>query len=243
MPTSSTSSGTSSVVVVSGPARPKKKERARRSLFVWSSRDGTRTFCTPFARDASWEHRDAQGVRIQESGVPGADRGMYAAKTFRPGDKICSYTGELVSTVELNSRYGDFTAPYGLQIDGHFDGQYHIDAAGVRGLGSMANGAIGRDLAPNAMFFTNAGRASVKATKHIPAGREILVNYGRDYRLDGVHREVQWGRDAPPTPAEIRTILGTPTPPPCWTTSHSACPAPLERDRVPRSLRGLLPEI
>ena len=38
------------------------------------------------------------------------------------GDKICPYSGELLDKRQLDARYGDHTAPYGIEIaEDHYD--------------------------------------------------------------------------------------------------------------------------
>ena len=80
---------------------------------------------------------------------------------------------------ELNDRYGDLTAHYGVQITKND----YIDSALKRGVGSLANTNGGHN---NAKFSINPRNhsASLKATRAIKAGQEIYLAYGRSYKLN-----------------------------------------------------------
>lgn len=156
-----------------------------------------------------WQHLLAsRGVRIRPSTVPGAGKGLFAMARprprprrrgghaqndrgaasilFRPGDVIAEYDGEVVAKAELDRRYGDHTAPYGI----HVRGEVYEDGACRRGTAAMANHATGTGV--NARFSyryaaRNAGapvRSVLRATRPIRDGEEILVNYGDDYEFE-----------------------------------------------------------
>lgn len=139
-----------------------------------------------------WVHllRD-DALRIKTSSLPGAGRGLFAVKRnapadavlFRAGDKVADYGGEAVDRATLDARYGQrATAPYGLHVRA---GAYE-DAACRRGVGAVANHAgtvAGVRRYPNAALKVRAGRGVVVATRPIRNNAEVLVSYGRSYRL------------------------------------------------------------
>lgn len=159
--------------------------------------DGTqckRTVC--IGLPLCWQHlkRDKH-VRIQESLIPGAGKGAFAADTtrgpneivFKPGDKIVDYTGEVLTKDEIDARFGKFTAPYAFEVlkkRGNNPGKI-IDAACSRGVGSNVNHATGNRTNARFSIWYRDGQShsSLKATKNIRNGDEILVNYGREYKM------------------------------------------------------------
>jgi hypothetical protein len=132
-------------------------------------------------------------LKIKESSIPNAGLGLYAYdKTKEIGDivfdfnnrtkkgvKICPYFGEVIDEPTLISRYGQYTAPYGIKLN---NGLYE-DGARERGIGSLLNHknkihcnckfSVGRD-----------NRIYIVSTKKIKNGDELFVNYGRDYKFN-----------------------------------------------------------
>ena len=96
---------------------------------------------------------------------------------FQNGDIVCPYNGEIIDRNELNRRYKEYTAPYGLQnrIDS-FE-----DTALRRGIGSIINHSPSK--AKCRISIGRNNRASIVATKNIKDGEELYINYGKDYKL------------------------------------------------------------
>tara|TARA_B110000114_G_C14958906_1_gene343552 strand:+ start:156 stop:656 length:501 start_codon:yes stop_codon:yes gene_type:complete len=128
-------------------------------------------------------------LRIKNSNVAGGGKGLFAIDPqlggndiiFRRDQTIIFYGGDIISNPELDRRYGVYTAPYGVEIQG-VDGngrQLYRDTACDRGIGSLANhGNANRE---NARFsFGNNGVLNLKATKLIRNGKEIFVNYNKN---------------------------------------------------------------
>lgn len=151
-----------------------------------------------------WQHaKKVYGVRVANSALHG--KGLFAATPFSRGDWICPYGGEVITLAQMNGRYpGDCVAPYGM-----CDGNRCEDGAVRRGVGTIANGEgpPGRRIQTNSetVVFTRydqvleprrtrlqqegampvRGSMWVRATRNIPAGTEIIMNYGDEYWEDG----------------------------------------------------------
>jgi hypothetical protein len=137
-----------------------------------------------------WSHLQSERkIRILPSLIPNAGKGIFAQdKTkaanevvFRKNDIILEYTGELINKFTLNRRYGKYTAPYGVQIShDRFE-----DGACERGAGTLGNHSASQ---ANAKLVTskvgNLHRVFIQASKDIQNGKEILMHYGKDYRMD-----------------------------------------------------------
>lgn len=133
-----------------------------------------------------WQHLLAQkNLRIKPSvhggkglfaQLPGR-RGNDRQLLFRPNAIICDYGGERITKQALNTRYGNYTAPYALFIR-HTRGGYYKNAACKRGPGAMANHA---DAASANAKLAHTGGGTIVATKPIYDGDEILVDYGQEY--------------------------------------------------------------
>jgi SET domain-containing protein len=138
-------------------------------------------------------------LRIKESTIPGVGKGLFAldkraagnAILFRRGDKIIMYDGEVVTQAQLQRRYGDFTAPYGIS-----QGKFVEDSACRRGAGSLVNHAAARNTNARLAFSTRTKKFMLIATKNIRNGDEIFCSYGKAYQHnDGLtHKTSQRAR-------------------------------------------------
>jgi hypothetical protein len=124
------------------------------------------------------------GVKVGNSRIPNAGKGLFATKVFKEKEVIGFYDGRDTTQAELDDRYGvDSTAPYIIKGK---DGIY-LDAACLRSLMSVANSGTsrkGRILPSNAKFSSKAmgnGTVKVSATKRINVNDEILIWYGEAY--------------------------------------------------------------
>ena len=118
-------------------------------------------------------------LKIKKSSIPNAGKGLFVFDKFaendiifKKGDKIISYEGELINLQQLNKRYGDYTAPYALNIDKN----NYRDASLKRGVGSLGNTNNKRN---NVKLSANTKNktAFLKATKNIRNGSEIFISY------------------------------------------------------------------
>jgi hypothetical protein len=138
-------------------------------------------------------------IQVKPSHIPGANKGLFAYDktkgandivfkgrrdthyTSVPGQKICPYFGEVLTNAELDQRYGNLTAPYGIQVA---QDRYE-DAALKRGVGSLINHKPSNQA--NCEFFKTNNLIELRAKKNIRNGQELYVNYGNDYSLHDDH--------------------------------------------------------
>ena len=137
------------------------------------------------------EHSDKiLGLRVGQSRhIPDAS-GLFATRSFRRGDWVAPYLGEVLTSSEISKRYGTgplALAPYVLHT---------VDAALVRGIGSASNGNFGLvpKSAANVEFEPIShkhadGKFGAKywsrATKKINAGDEIIADYSGEFDYAG----------------------------------------------------------
>jgi hypothetical protein len=130
-----------------------------------------------YARDVEY------GVEVRDSTIPFAGKGLFAIKTFKVGDNICPYTGEVLTKEDLDRIYGPRLAVYALSVTK----DYFIDAVDPNksSLARYANDYRGSDdvNSPNARLTGNANSktARIEAAKTIHPGEEIFLNYGDEY--------------------------------------------------------------
>lgn len=145
-----------------------------------------------------WIHTKKEyGLRVKDSTVEGAGKGLFTLNGAENGEWICPYVGDEISQECLDTRYPDpeQTAPYAVQNEDFIYEESYVDSACVRGVGSMANGLFRRDGRPRAVSLHNAEIEYridakglwLKARKDIEEGGEILVHYGDEYRLVDDH--------------------------------------------------------
>ena len=133
-------------------------------------------------------------LKIAPSTIPQAGKGVFAfnknkganAVIFEPRDIICVYGGEFISKNELDNRYGDYTAPYGIEVNHNL----MQDGACTRSAGSLFNHK-NRRTDNNAEFYTstqNPGlhprQIKIRATKRIRNNQEIFIHYGNQYGMN-----------------------------------------------------------
>ena len=137
-----------------------------------------------------WQHMQVdKHLKIKASTIPGAGKGLYAYDgtrnsgkvVFKPKQLIADYDGEHISKAVLVSRYGSHTAPYGAQLTK----DTYEDGALRRGIGTLPNHSTRRFTNAELIVGRTGGRPEVKvrATKNIRSDKEVLVSYGRAYKM------------------------------------------------------------
>lgn len=138
------------------------------------------------------------GVKIKQSTIIDAGKGLFATRDIPKGSWICPYAGETMTMSRIHRLYpGDMTAPYVLQIPGPEN--LAVDCSVVRGIGSLANAHFNKNGAVAALSRHNCfsrfrpvggGEPGVwlKSLKLIRRGEEIFNWYGEgNYRLETNH--------------------------------------------------------
>ena len=124
-------------------------------------------------------------LKIKPSNIPNGGLGLFAfgkgdAIIFKKDQNIIEYAGEKLTEAQVNERYGEqHTAPYCAKIKN----DTYVDCACERRVGSLANSSVGHN---NARLSANTRNStlSVKATKNIKNGQEILLSYGTAYKMN-----------------------------------------------------------
>ncbi len=143
-----------------------------------------RRICKTFP--CCWQHlKTIYGLAVKESQIPNAGLGLFTTKDIirrsskspRNDVKIVKYTGEVLSSVQLNQRYGDELADYTFRINKN----KYLDARSTQtNVARYANGCDN----PHQPLECNARLTSsgwLVATKSIKAGSEILTPYHISY--------------------------------------------------------------
>lgn len=127
-------------------------------------------------------------LKVKESTIPNAGKGVFAINpkkqagelVFKRGDTIAPYMGEYLTNEELENRYDDLTAPYGISVSK----THNRDGACDRGIGSLINHKP--QAQANVRFSLNSQNKtiSIKASKNIRNGDELFVNYGQAYNFN-----------------------------------------------------------
>jgi hypothetical protein len=150
-------------------------------------KDGTRcTRMIKIGHTFCFQHR--KNLKVEDSQLEEAGKGLWVrSKThgddeivFRKGDMITRYNGEIITPRVLKARYGQYTAPYGVELN---NGNTE-DASLVRGLGSLINHKPTREA--NCELIQPRGRnyVVIKAKKNIRNNKELFLSYGRQYKFD-----------------------------------------------------------
>ena len=118
------------------------------------------------------------GLSVKKSSIPGAGYGLFAETTFKKGEHIVQYTGEVLTTDQYDKRYGDDElGAYGITLN---DNQV-IDAAKTSsGVARYACDYHGSGKKNNAEYVTDDEEVWIVATKKIKPGDEIFTDYGED---------------------------------------------------------------
>jgi SET domain-containing protein len=114
-----------------------------------------------------------------DSTIPNTGTGLFTAEDINKGELIVEYTGEITTWDEVKH---DASNAYIYFVNE----DYVINAKNTPGvIARYANDAHGltrvKGKFNNSKFANVDGKIFIKATRHIKAGEEILVDYGKDY--------------------------------------------------------------
>ncbi|MBS1597358.1 MAG: SET domain-containing protein [Bacteroidetes bacterium] len=117
---------------------------------------------------------------IKRSRIGGAGKGLFTKKFIPKGTRIVEYKGAANTWKNVDDKNG--RNGYIFYINRNLV----IDALRYKkALGRYANDARGltknKSLVNNCVYVVEHGKVFIESTRDIPAGAEILVDYGKDY--------------------------------------------------------------
>ncbi len=119
-------------------------------------------------------------VEVKESVLPGAGQGLFAKEFIPKGTRIVEYKGKVTNWKEVDDRDGNNGYIYYVKSHHVIDASRHKTA-----LARYANDARGlcrvKGLTNNAEYTEDGLKVYIESRKDIPAGAEILVEYGKEY--------------------------------------------------------------
>lgn len=117
---------------------------------------------------------------IKKSKVPGAGKGLFTKKAIPRGTRIVEYKGKITTWKQVDHHEGKNGYIYYVKRD-HVIDAYTYEKA----LARYANDAKGlnkvKELDNNAEYVEDGLKVYIESRKDIPAGSEILVDYGKEY--------------------------------------------------------------
>ena len=117
---------------------------------------------------------------VKRSGLPRAGKGLFTKKAIAKGSLIIEYKGRMTTWKAVQE--SDIFNGYVFYINRN----QVVDAMRTKtALARYANDAKGsskvKGLRNNAVYSVKKGKVFIQASRNIPAGAEILVDYGREY--------------------------------------------------------------
>ncbi len=119
-------------------------------------------------------------VIVKASVLPGAGKGLFSKAFIPKGTRIVEYKGKITTWKEVDHNDGDNGYIYYVKRN------YVIDASRcASALARYANDARGlqrvKGITNNAAYVEDGLKVYIQSKKNIPAGAEILVEYGKEY--------------------------------------------------------------
>ena len=122
--------------------------------------------------------KKVMGLSVKKSKIKGAGLGLFAERTFKKGEEICKYEGEILTIDEYDERYADDDmGAYGITLN---DKQIVDAALTSSGLGRYACDYHGSGKKNNAEYQSDDDEIWIVAIKKIKKGDEIYTDYGED---------------------------------------------------------------
>ena len=119
-------------------------------------------------------------VEVRVSLLPGAGKGLFSKEFIPKGTRIVEYRGKITTWREVDDNDGNNGYIYYVK-------RYHVIDASRRStaLARYANDARGlqrvKGISNNAEYTEEGLKVYIESVKDIPAGAEILVEYGKEY--------------------------------------------------------------
>lgn len=119
-------------------------------------------------------------VEVKESVLPGAGKGLFAKEFIPKGCRIVEYKGKVTTWKDVDDDDGNNGYIYYVKRHHVIDASRHTsvlaryvnDARGLRRVKGVTN---------NAEYVEEGLQVYIESRKNIPAGAEILVEYGKEY--------------------------------------------------------------
>ena len=119
-------------------------------------------------------------IRVKKSGLPGAGKGLFAKVYIQKGTRIVEYKGEITTWKEVDHEDGHNGYIYYIKRNHVIDAfrtpealaRYANDARGIVRVKGISN---------NSEYMEDGLKVYITSVKDIPAGAEILVDYGKEY--------------------------------------------------------------
>jgi SET domain-containing protein len=121
-------------------------------------------------------------LKVRESQLPGAGKGLFTDKPIKENTKIIEYRGEVINWKEYEKRVAEDKDGYLFYIDKHncidayptrqYKARYANDAEGLTRKNGLSN---------NASYQVFNNKCYIVAERDIAAGEEIFVDYTKDY--------------------------------------------------------------
>jgi uncharacterized protein len=117
---------------------------------------------------------------VKASTLPNAGKGLFTKKFIPKGTRIVEYKGRISKWKDVKDEDGKNGYIFYVNRNHVIDGKPYAKA-----LARYANDARGlskiKGITNNADYVLDGIKAYIEAKKDIPAGSEILVDYGKDY--------------------------------------------------------------
>lgn len=117
---------------------------------------------------------------VKRSKLPGSGKGLFTKKFIPKGTRIVEYKGRISTWKEVEHNKGDNGYIFYVKRDHVINAEPYKKA-----LARFANDASGlskvKGITNNSEYKEDGLRVFIVAKKDIPAGSEILVDYGKDY--------------------------------------------------------------
>lgn len=130
-----------------------------------------------------WQHTPT--LVVKTSTIKGAGKGLFTGPqtSFRRGDKIIEYTGEILNAQQFEQRYPDEHHPSHYTVE--VKNNYFIDARKTNsGIGRYANTCTGRNNTIfSAVHRNGISRVWIKANRAIGPNTELFVPYGKQFKV------------------------------------------------------------
>lgn len=132
-------------------------------------------------------------LEVRESLLPSAGKGLFTKAFIPKGTRIVEYKGKITTWKEVEHNDGKNGYIYYVKRNHVIDASRHSSA-----LARYANDARGirrmKGLANNAEYTEDGLKVYITATKDIPAGSEIFVEYGKEY-WDAIRHNIRLDKE------------------------------------------------